>query len=195
MPQGFQERQDKGTRLAGEKGIKPDEFLTRSQPNPGLNIYFTYAGPNNEDIYINASTSVSATNQRQLHATVVPSLRPSGGTGQHWISGDGLISIEDTAFDTSAAGDEDDNKFKYGTVYYADIVHNWGLTGNNRFLYSIRDARFLAGSASSHQEIFSNPRVIGINANTIRICCTRSRTAVSDGGRVPRYEFSMMEVI
>lgn len=195
MPQGFLERQDYGTRFGVEKAIKPDEALARAQVNPGLNIYFTYAGGENEDIYINALTSVSASNQRQLHTIIVPQVRPSGGTGQRWISGGGLISIEDVGYNTAAAADVGEDRYKYGTVYYADIAHNWNLSGNNRFLFSIRDARFLDGVTPQHLEIFSNPRIIGYDANTVRVCITRSRTAIAFGGRVPRYEFSLMEIL
>lgn len=193
MPQGFQEREDVGVRLGIEKAIKADEALSRSQVIAGLNIYFTYAGANDEDIYINASTSVTAVGARQLHVIVIPSLRPSGGTGQNWISAGGPISIEEFGYNTSGGATPD--TFKYGTVFYADIVHNWGLSSANRFICDIKDTRLTGGVTAAHQEINSRPKVIGINNNTVRIWVTRSRSAVLDGARVPRYEFSLMEVI
>ena len=48
----MKQRHDHGTRVAGDKAIYPDEFLTRSQVLPGEGIRFDYLG--NHDIVINA---------------------------------------------------------------------------------------------------------------------------------------------
>jgi len=178
----FTERQDLGTRIAGEKGHLADEFLTRSQVIEGTNITIERLGAPTWDIRINA-TSGSGGNiimtdagaiitPRMLAADILIKHKPGSGTClNHTSIKDGGIF--------------------YGTTKYIDIVHNWNLPGEtfgktavsgniinhyDKFQYSIIDLTTYGGSYPHKTNPYSFPKVVGIDPNTVRVWCTDTHT-------------------
>lgn len=151
-------RRDVGIRLAGEKAVKPDEFITKSQLVPGTNITFDYL--DNQDIRINALGGGGITTSegnRMLVADIDISIIPYKGQGL------AHKSIQD-------------NGVYFGTAKYVDIYHNWNLKTKNHFQHSLVDlTNYGLGYNSTHSTSpHSVPKVIGIDVNRVRIWTTDS---------------------
>lgn len=163
---GYSERKDMGFPVAGEKARKPDEFLTRSQVQPGRNIYFDYLA--NWDIRINAMTSGNIAGVRNMIAYVRTTLRPvTDLTKVHY-------DLQDPAPDgISMKGNED--QF-FGTALFQDVYHNWNLPSKDHFTFSIEDLR--DGSSIQKVDISamqSLPHVVGVDNNRVRIWATNPK--------------------
>jgi hypothetical protein len=157
-------RKDLGMRVAGEKGQKADEFLTRSQPQPGRNIYFEYLP--NHDIVIHANTGVGVAGQdlKMVSGIITIDWEPEYSKSH----ADYFLSLENPS--------ANDYCFHYGDAVCADIVHNFGLSNKDAFLATlIRVETELIGVAQ-YPSLHSVPKIVGIDGNTVRIWATKIGT-------------------
>lgn len=157
------ERKDFGVRLAFEKGRKSDEGITRSQLQPGNNIYFDYL--TNWDIRINALTSGNISGIRNMIAYVRTNLRPP----DYYIH---LDLQDETAIGSDPLVDAHNKQF-FGTAVFQDVYHNWNLPSKDHFTYSIEDLRDNSSpSVVDFSAMQSLPHVVGVDANHVRIWAT-----------------------
>jgi hypothetical protein len=164
---------DLQVRVAGEKALYPDEFLTRSQPIPGTNISFDYLS--NGDIRINANVGPGGDNVIIIDDTIMY-VGPRMMTGVincdvynygEFNEGAGHRHI---AVDDTARGQASDRKY-FGTAMYADIVHNWDLTDEQSWILNLVDITEGISSPISYQGF---PKVVALDNNTIRVWVTVS---------------------
>lgn len=200
MAQGFQLRDEAaaGVRIAAEKSQQPDECTTNSQFTAGAGISISRPGGPEWPIIISAvSDGAPVTVPRQLAFTFVPQNRPSAGAGLNWVSGDEAISIETVAYDTQPVGDAGTNTHRYGTAFYFDFSHNWGLTNNNNLLVTLVDISVATSSGPiTPPTVYSHPKHVGIDADTVRIYVTYPRLANELFGEViPKYRITLQEVL
>ena len=167
----YPESVDLQIRVAGEKGLYPDEFITRSQPIPGTNISFDYLA--NGDIRINANVGPGGNNTIIIDDTVMY-VGPRMMTGiiscnvfniDEFNSNDGYKHL---AVDEPGLGQAGDRKY-FGTAKYADIVHNWDLTKEQSWLLNLVD---ITEGISSPISIQGFPKVVALDNNTIRVWVT-----------------------
>lgn len=172
----FAQRTDMGVRTAGEKAQMPDEFLTRSQVIPGLNVTFTYLG--NHDIKINSHAGGAGGDTDCCYRVI------NGDIEIGWSGTDGLFDTGSLSMDTdrkhvavddeetgptASAGIVSNMKRYYGTAMFADIVHNWALDNKNNFTCKFTDTRVFSTGTGG---LKSFPKVVGIDNNTVRIYVT-----------------------
>lgn len=161
------DRKDMGVRVAGEKAVKSDEFVTKSQVVAGTNVTITYVAPPGasasapKDIIINTTlgggggTGVPA---RMITDIVELLLRPTSGSTGYAYAG-----IE------SSHAAVPDRKY-FGSAKFIDITHNWGLSEVNGYLLTIEDLTYHNLAGEPHRTlIHSKPESVGLDANTIRI--------------------------
>lgn len=164
----YARRKDMFVRIGGEKGQKPDEFLTRSQLVAGQNIWFDYL--DNWDIRINATTGgggVTGIRMITLEAQVV---QKDPDAVKHYATEDATVYSVLTA----------ENKKTYGTAVFLDIVHNWNLSHKDKFIAEMIDKRPYVGTANPG--IHSLPKIIGVDSNTVRIWATFDPGIAVSGG-------------
>lgn len=160
---GLAERKDFGVRVAFEKARKPDEGITRSQIQPGRNVYFDYLP--NYDIRINAITGgTTSGGVRNLVAYVKTMLRPQQENGR------GQYDVQDL---TTGTGIQTHHKQFYGTALFIDVYHNWNLPSKDHFTFSVEDLRTkYYPSKIDFSAMKSIPHVVGVDKNRVRIWAT-----------------------
>lgn len=160
---GLAQRKDLGVRAAFEKGRKADEGITRSQIQPGRNVYFDYLP--NWDIRINAiAAGAAAGGVRNLVAYVKAKLRPQHEEGR------GHFDVQD---ESTGDGIVTHHKQFYGTALFVDVYHNWNLPSKDHFTFSIEDLREqYYPSKIDFSAMKSMPHVVGVDVNRVRIWAT-----------------------
>lgn len=175
----FAARKDLGVRIAGEKAQKPDEFLTRSQLVPGTNITFDYLS--NWDIKINALTGGGGSSvdccKRIISGELLFTWTKSYVENDAMFSKYSLsqnsdgndyfhVGVDDLGAGDTITADKTEQKRWFNTLVFTDIVHNWGLTDPNNFLFNVVDLRDGTTGMRSYKFV---PKIVGIDENTVRL--------------------------
>jgi hypothetical protein len=158
----FKARDGEGIRTHGEKGHYPDEFTTRSQWVDGVNTRLRYLS-----------------NWDMTYDVIIPS---GGGGGEgccpRMISIDIDVILRPTSTSTGydQVGLEDIDPYRptakqhfMGTAKFQDIIHNWGLTDPNDFVFSSIDLTEYINTGIHAVVPYAHPKVVGIDKNTVRI--------------------------
>ena len=183
----MKQRHDHGTRVAGDKGIYPDEFLTRSQVLPGEGIRFDYLG--NHDIVINAEGGMTVNGakvMRTLTAVLVMYAYPDTA----FADSEGTHKV---IMPSTAVNEEQEHiGFDLGVDFPAirqhhlfvpegvRVFHNWNIPKVNpptvdfpiatatdhrcRYLYSVTDA---SGLLTKESVIRCFLEVLPVDANSV----------------------------